>query len=78
MLCKNEILERTNQGLDVFRHYISCDFSIAKNFKNPFYKDTRASFNIYFDKRRNQYQMKDFGNDDYSGDCFVLVGLILG
>lgn len=78
MLCKADILERTNQGLDVFRYYIPGNWTVAKNFKNPFYEDTRASFNIYWDKRRNLYQMKDFGNDDYSGDCFVLVGIILG
>lgn len=78
MLCKNDILERTNQGLSVFRHYISGSWTVGKNFKNPFYQDTEASFNIYFDKRRKQYQMKDFGNEIYSGDCFVLVGLIMG
>lgn len=78
MLCKNSILEKTNQGLSVFRYYISGDWSVGKNFKNPFYNDTKASFNIYFDKKRQQYQMKDFGNEVYSGDCFVLVGLIMG
>lgn len=78
MLCKKDILERTNQGLSVFRYYISGNWAIGKNFKNPFYEDTKASFNIYFDKKRNQYQMKDFGNTIYSGDCFVLVGLIMG
>lgn len=78
MLCKNGVLERTNQGLSVFRHYISGNWTVGKNFKNPFYQDTKASFNIYFDKRRKQYQMKDFGNETYSGDCFVLVGLIMG
>lgn len=74
MLKKSSILERTNNGLDVFRHYIKSDWRVGRNFYNPLYDDTKASCNIYFDRRSNCYRMKDFGNEAYSGDCFFLVG----
>ncbi|CDN30509.1 Toprim domain protein [Mucinivorans hirudinis] len=78
MLKKSSILERTNNGLDVFRHYIKGDWRVGRNFHNPLYEDTKASCNIYFDRRGNSYRMKDFGNDEYSGDCFFLVGMLNG
>lgn len=78
MLNKSSILERTNNGLDVFRHYIKGDWRVGRNFHNPLYEDTKASCNIYFDRRGNSYRMKDFGNDEYSGDCFFLVGMLNG
>jgi hypothetical protein len=28
---------------------------------------------VYFDRRNGCYQLKDFGNDDYSSDCFSFV-----
>ena len=76
MLKKSSILDKTNNGLDIFRHYIKGDWRIGRNFHNPLYEDTKASCNIYFDRRNNCYRMKDFGNDAYSGDCFFLVGLL--
>ena len=76
MLKKSSILDKTNNGLDIFRHYIKCDWRIGRNFHNPLYDDTKASCNIYFDRRNNCYRMKDFGNNAYSGDCFFLVGLL--
>ena len=78
MLKKSSILERTNSGLDVFRHYITCDWRVGRNFHNPLYKDTKASCNIYFDRRSGIYRMKDFGNAEYSGDCFFLVAVLNG
>lgn len=78
MLKKSSILERTNNGLDVFRYYIKGDWRVGRNFRNPLYEDTKASCNIYFDRRGNSYRMKDFGNDKYSGDCFFLVGMLNG
>lgn len=74
MLNKDEILNRTDRGLNVFRHYISFPFKIGRNFLNPLYEDSKASCNIYLDRNSNSYRMKDFGNDDYSGDCFSFVG----
>ena len=78
MLSKERLLERTNNGLNVFRHYISGEWRVGRNFLNPLYEDKRASCNIYFDRRSNTYKMKDFGNDKYSGDCFDIVGKIKG
>lgn len=75
---KEEILRLTNGGLDVFHHYVPGNWRVGKNFFNPFYKDTHASFSIYKDKKTGGYRMKDFGNPDYSGDCFALVALLEG
>lgn len=75
---KAEILRQTNGGLDVFRHYVPGSWRVGKPFLNPFYKDTRASFNIYYDKNSSTYRMKDFGNPDYTGDCFTLVAMMVG
>lgn len=74
MLSKDELLRRTNDGLDVFKHYISVQWKPSSNFLNPLYSDKKASCNIYFDRRLSVYRIKDFGNDEYSGDCFFYVG----
>lgn len=78
MLRKDEILERTNNGLNVFRHYISVPWRVGRNFLNPLYEDSKASCNIYFDRKSGTYKMKDFGNDSFSGDCFFLAGHLNG
>jgi hypothetical protein len=78
MLNKDELLRRTNNGLDVFKHYIPGQWKTGRNFLNPLYEDRKASCNIYFDRRSSIYRIKDFGNDDYSGDCFFFVGKLKG
>lgn len=78
MLEKEEILKRTNNGLDVFRHYISGELRIGRNFLNPLYRDSKASCNVYFNRKTGTYYMKDFGNTAYSGDCFFLVASLKG
>lgn len=78
MLNKDELLRRTNNGLDVFKHYIPGQWKTGRNFLNPLYEDRKASYNIYFDRRAGIYRIKDFGNDDYSGDCFFFVGKLRG
>lgn len=62
----------------MFRHYLPVPFRIGKKFLNPLYKDTKASCNVYYDRRHSVYKMKDFGNEEYSGDCFELVGTMTG
>src|SRR5690606_38128226 len=47
-------------------------------FLNPLYDDRRASCNVYLDRRSQIYRLKDFGNDEYSGDCFFYVGKLKG
>jgi hypothetical protein len=78
MLSKEEILKRTGNGLNVFRHYISGQWRVGRNFLNPLYEDRKASCSIYFDRMKGNYRMKDFGNDAYSGDCFDIAGKIKG
>ncbi len=76
MFNKEELLKRTNNGLDVFKFYIPGAWRIGRNFLNPFYDDHKASCNIFFDRKNVCYRIKDFGNDDFSGDCFFFVGKI--
>ncbi len=78
MLNKDEILRRTNNGLDIFRHYIPGQWRTGRNFLNPLYEDRKASCNIWFDRRSGCYRLKDFGNDDFSGDCFFYAGKLNG
>lgn len=78
MTQKEEILRKTNNGLDVFRHYIKTQWRVGRNFLNPLYDDHQASCNIYYDRKSGTYKMKDFGNPDYSGDCFFLVAFLNG
>ena len=78
MNLKEEVLARTNRGLEVFCFYMPIDFVPKRNFRNPLYDDRRASCNIYLDVKTQCYRMKDFGNDMYSGDCFWFAATILG
>ena len=73
MINKEDILQATRNGLDVFKYYIPFEFRLGKNFKNPFYEDTVASCNVYFDRHNSCFKIKDFGNSDFSGDCFAFV-----
>ncbi len=75
---KEDILSKTNRGLDVFRHYIGGSWVIGKDFLNPLYNDTNPSCNIYYERKSSQYLMKDFGCCEYSGDCVFVVGVIKG
>lgn len=73
MIDKTMLLSATQNGLAVFKHYIPFDFKLGKNFKNPFYQDTKASCNIYYNRHQQCFKIKDFGNSDYCGDCFAFV-----
>ena len=59
MLNKDELLRRTNNGLDVFKHYISTQWKTGRNFLNPLYEDRKASCNVYFDRRNGVYKIKE-------------------
>ena len=78
MISKEDILERTNQGLDVFKHYIDFSIKPGKSFRNPLYHDKNASCNVYYDKRSGCFKMIDFGDDSYSGNCFWFVSTLNG
>ena len=73
---KEEILERTDRGLHIFNFYMPFEFKLKKNFRNPLYDDSKPSCNIYFDSRSNCYKMHDFGNVDFSGDCFWFAATV--
>ena len=77
-LSKEIILQVSNKGMAVFRHYIPFPFQVGRNFLNPLYPDKNASCNVFFDRRNDCYRLKDFGNEDYSGDCFFFVGKLCG
>ena len=74
MVRKEEVLARTSNGLDVFRHYLPVKWRVGRNFLNPLYADSKASCNVYYDRRSGTYRMKDFGNGDYSGRLFLPRG----
>ena len=76
-LTKDAVLQATNKGLDVFKHFLGSRFTkVGKSFRSPFYKDNRASCYVYFDNKSGIYKFKDFGDSEYSGDCFFMVGKI--
>jgi hypothetical protein len=78
MLNKQALLDRTNNGFEIFRFYIPTKWQLGKNFLNPLYEDKKASCNVYFNRNSRTYKFKDFGNDNYSGDCFFFVGQLKG
>lgn len=78
MISRDEILSKTGDGLEVFRHYISSDIRIGKYFCSPFYNDTKPSCNIYWNRKAMCFYFKDFGNADDVGDCFYYVGKVKG
>ena len=73
---KEEILEKTDRGLHIFNFYMPFEFKLKKNFRNPLYDDSKPSCNIFFDSRSNCYKMHDFGNVDFSGDCFWFAATV--
>jgi hypothetical protein len=76
-LSKESVLNATNNGLNVFKHFLGSKFSkVGKSFKSPFYQDSQASCYVYFDKKSGIYKFKDFGDAEYSGDCFFFVSKI--
>ena len=76
MLNRNDIINATHGGLDIFRHYLGRELRVGRKFRNPFYQDTHASCSLYFDRRSGVYKYRDFGNEDYAGDCFDLVATL--
>ena len=75
---KEQILYATDDGLQVFRHYIPFASTPGKKFRNPLYDDWRASCFIYKVPRTGIYRMNDFGDPTCSGDCFRFVAALYG
>lgn len=76
MIDKDKILNLTQGGLNVFSHYLGFEVNLRRNFKSPFYEDTRASCHIYYDKKGQCYKYYDHGDTSYSGDCFWFVAVL--
>ena len=75
---KQEILRRTDGGLDVFIHYLT-EKCLKKVFSNPYREDNNPSCHLYCNKMSDgtqQYYLKDFGDSSFSGNCFAFVGKI--
>jgi len=70
----NDVLGKTNNGLDIFKYYLGSNIIPNKQFKSPFYNDSKASCSIYLDKKSNRYKYKDFGENISAVDCFGFVG----
>ena len=77
---KEDILQATDGGLAVFDHFLTGRGGYApdKNFRNPFYKDTKASCHIYRDKPSGNFRFIDFGDSEYHFDCFGFIGKMFG
>lgn len=73
---RDEILQLTGGGLDIFRAYLP-NVTGGKNFRSPFYDDKKASCTIYQD-HSGVWRYKDFGNGGSGGDAFWFVGELFG
>lgn len=78
MLKKDELLRRTNNGLDVFKHFIPGKWRVGRKFLNPLCGDRKASCMICFNRRKGRYLIKWSGENTYHGDCFDFVGMLKG
>jgi len=69
-----ELLTKTDRGLDVFKYYLGSRFERPnKAFKSPFYNDSKASCSIYYERKRNRFMYKDFGESNKAVDCLGFV-----
>ena len=74
-----KILEKTNAGLDVFKHYLG-DNCTARAFRNPYRQDSRASCRLYKNKDKDNvsyYYLQDYGDSNFCGNCFAIVAKLL-
>lgn len=70
---KQSILDKTNNGWDVFVRFFG-EQCQNHTFRNIYRGDTRRSCTLYL--RRGRYCLTDFGDRDWSGDCFHIVAKI--
>lgn len=74
-ISKEQILNATRNGLDVFNYYLPYDLPMNKNFKSPFYEDSKPSCNV-FEGKDGIWRFKDFGDGGDGGDCFWFVATL--
>ena len=73
------ILQKTNGGLDIFKHYLG-DECTKGTFKNPYREDSRASCRLYKNKAKDEqtyYYLQDYGDSNFCGNCFAIVAKLL-
>ena len=76
-LSKDDILLVTDGGLDVFKYFFRSNWpGLRKPFLNPFYKDTKPSCFLFQESDSRKVILVDFGNSEFSCDCFGFVGHI--
>ena len=81
MTDRDRILQRTKGGYDVFVHYLG-EGCKKKMFRNPFREDSVPSCHLYYNEDNQsgegRWVIKDFGDSEWVGDCFWLVGRLTG
>lgn len=69
---KEDLINSTNGGLDIFKHYICSDFPLKKAFNSPLREESKPSFSIF--EKSGVYYFKDQGTDE-KGDALAYVML---
>lgn len=74
MMEREKILDRTNNGYDIFTHYLGERVS-KKVFCNPFRTDNAPSCRLKLRQRngRNIWTMVDYGDSAWCGDVFSII-----
>lgn len=76
---KNRILELTDGGLSVFKHYLKKltpnGDGKMKNICSPFRRDRKPSFSVYLGDD-DKWRFMDFGDSTYQGDMFDFVAFM--
>ena len=77
MTMRDKILHHTNNGLDIFTHYVG-DVVKKKSFCNPFREDRAPSCRLHYREKQSTgiYYMVDYGDSDWCGDCFTIAAKI--
>lgn len=70
---REQILQKTDNGYDVFTHYFGSQAG-KKIFTNVYRNDVHPSCVLKL--KNGRYILKDYGNNDWYGDCFSIVAMI--
>lgn len=77
---KDEILAKTDGGLDIFVHYLGKE-CLRKKFRSHMREDDKhPSCKLYRNQAldgRSYYYLHDFGDSRFSGDCFFVASQVL-
>lgn len=77
-LTREDVIQATDGGLEVFRHFLGPQWKPRKNFQNPFRgQQETPSFNVYPIEGTNEWAYKDFATGD-QGSCLDLVMQLYG